>query len=71
MSTEDHYIDKAFKYHPPKDDQPERYVDLRDKAKEFAEMILQCCPASLERDRAIWKLEEAVMLANASIARNE
>lgn len=64
-------IEKAFTYHPPKGGQPERYTALRDKAKEFAEMIDAQCPNSRERSVALTKLEETVMWANAAIARNE
>lgn len=64
-------IKKAFTYHPPKDGQSERYVELREKAKEFAEMIDANCPDSREKSLALTKLEETIMWANASIARNE
>jgi hypothetical protein len=32
-------IDNSFTYHAPKGDQQERYVALRDKAKELAHLI--------------------------------
>lgn len=64
-------IEKRFTYHPPKDDQPERYVLLRNLACEFAHNIVDNTPESREQSLAITKLEEAVMWANASIARNE
>lgn len=62
---------KRFTYHPPKGDQPARYTTLRETAKDFAQWILSCCPESRERALALTKLEEAVMWANAAIARNE
>lgn len=62
---------KDFSYHPPKDDQPERYVEIRDTAMAVALGIMQNCPASRERSLALTRLEECVMWANASIARNE
>ena len=65
------YIDKNFTYHKPKDDQPARYEAIREKAKELARMIDEFCPESRERSLAFTKLEEMVMWANASIARNE
>ena len=65
------YIDKNFIYHKPKDDQPARYEAIREKAKELARMIDEFCPESRERSLAFTKLEEMVMWANASIARNE
>lgn len=64
-------IEKAFTYHPPKDDQPARYISIREKAKELATMISTLCPESRERSLAFTKIDEAVMWANASIARNE
>ena len=63
-------IENNFKYHSPKDGQNEKYVALREKAKELAYMISDFCPPVRERSLAITKLEEAVMWANASIARN-
>ncbi len=64
-------LENNFKYHSPKEDQPERYVNVRDSAKSFAYLIMELCPPSRERSLAITALEDAVMWANASIARNE
>jgi hypothetical protein len=64
-------MDKRFTYHAPKGDQPERYVSLRNKARELAEMIVSLCPESRERSLALTKVEESVFWANASIARRE
>lgn len=64
-------IDKRFTYHAPKPGQPERYTELRDTAKLFAEKIVALTPASREQSLALTALEEAVFWANASIARNE
>ena len=64
-------IENRFTYHAPKDGQPERYVAIRDKAKELAKLIESECQSSRERSVSINKLDECVMLANASIARNE
>lgn len=64
-------IEKNFTYHAPKGDQQGRYGLVRDKAKEFALLIDKLCPDSREKSIAITKLEEVVMWANASIARNE
>lgn len=64
-------IDNNFTYHAPKGNQVQRYVDLRDHAKELAYNIMEKCPNSRERSLALTKLEETVMWANASIARNE
>lgn len=64
-------LDNAFTYHTPKGQQPQKYQHLRDAAKELATMICHYSPPSRERSLAITKLEEAIMWANAGIARNE
>ena len=60
-----------FTYHPPKGDQQQRYGSIRDHALDLADLIDDLCPGSREKSLAITKLEEAVMWANAAIARNE
>ena len=62
-------IETNFSYHAPKEGQPEKYVSIRDKAKELALLIEEVCPASREKALSMTKLEETVMWANASIAR--
>lgn len=64
-------LEKRFTYHAPKEGQPEKYTALRNKAKEFAQMIEDLTPASREQALALTNLEQAVMWANAAIARNE
>jgi hypothetical protein len=64
-------IERDFTYHPPKGDQQERYQQIRNKAKELALLIADNTPASREQSLALTHLEEVVMFANASIARNE
>lgn len=64
-------LDNNFKYHPPKEGQQEKYVAIRDKAKELAEMLNELCPDSREKSLSVTNLEQAVFWANASIARNE
>lgn len=64
-------IDRAFVYHPPKEGQPERYVRIRDKARELAQLIAEQTPESREQSLALGDVERAVMNANAAIARNE
>lgn len=63
-------IENNFSYHAPKDGQPEKYEEIRGKGREFARLIDGLCPDSREKSLALTKLEEAVMWANASIARN-
>lgn len=60
-----------FTYHAPKLGQPHKYESLRSMALEYASLINETCPESREKSLAITKLEEAVMWANASIARRE
>ena len=64
-------LDNRFAYHAPKDDQAERYGAIRSAAKKFAALVISQTPTSREQTRAINKIDEAVFLANASIARNE
>lgn len=64
-------LKKRFTYHPPKAGQPEKYELLRACAYSFAADIYTQAPDCRERSLAITKLEEAVMWANAAIARNE
>lgn len=68
MHVED--LKNRFTYHAPKEGQPVMYKDIRDKAYELAELMNQHVPESREKSLAITKLEEAVMWANAGIARN-
>lgn len=64
-------IEHNFTYHPPKNDQQERYTKLREQAKALALQIIELTPYSREQSLALTHLETAVMFANASIARNE
>ena len=64
-------IERNFTYHKPKNDQPERYQKIRDKAKEFAHLLNDLCPESREKSLAMTNLEDSCFWANASIARNE
>lgn len=64
-------IENNFKYHSPKEGQPQKYEAIREKAKELAYIIDELCPNSREKSVAFTELETAVMWANASIARNE
>jgi len=64
-------IENNFTYHTPKDDQGIRYERIRLEAKLFAESLVLVCPPSRELSLALTNLENAVMWANASIARNE
>lgn len=60
-----------FTYHPPQPDQLPRFVAIREQAHQLARLIVDTSPASREQSLAITHLEDAVMWANAAIARNE
>ena len=64
-------LKNKFTYHAPKQGQPERYETIRNTAYTLASLIEEVCPDSRERSLAFTKVEEAVMWANAAIARNE
>jgi len=64
-------IENNFTYHAPKHEQIEWYREIRDQGKILAQLVQARCPPSRERSLAFTKIEEAVMWANASIARNE
>jgi hypothetical protein len=64
-------IEKDYSYHKSEGTQPERYQAIRDKAKELAYLIEKSVPDSREKSLAFTDLEQAVMWANAGIARNE
>ena len=65
-------LEKRFTYHKPKDDwQVRRYSEIRDRGRSLAYYLASACPESRELSLAITKIEEAVMWANAAIARNE
>lgn len=64
-------LEIRFTYHAPKHEQNVKYGDIRFEAWTFAILLNNLCPESREKSLAITKLEEAVMWANAAIARRE
>lgn len=64
-------LEREFTYQAPKNNQPQRYVALRDKAKELAFLIAVMTPPSREQSLALTELKAAIMWANAAIAVNE
>jgi len=64
-------LQTRFTYHPPKEGQQVKYERLRSFGKRLAIEIENGCPESREKSLAFTKLEEAIMWANASIARRE
>ena len=71
MITINHELELRFTYHPPKEDQPRRYEELRGWGLGLAIKIVDNTPVSREQALALTKLEECIMWANAAIARNE
>jgi len=68
--TMNEQIENNYKYHAPQPEQIEKYEKIREKAKELAYLIDGACPKSREKSLAHTNLEQAVMWANASVARN-
>jgi hypothetical protein len=60
-----------FLHHPPKGDQADRYGRIRTLILACAEVCITLTPCSPEQMRALNALDEAMMLFNAAIARNE
>jgi hypothetical protein len=60
-----------FMHHVPKGDQGDRYAAVRQFIMCCAEECVAITPCSPEQTRAINALDEAMMLFNAAIARNE
>lgn len=69
--TQSHDLDNIFTYHAPSPEQVKVYEGLRKQAKELSEIFVVECPQSRERSKALECVEQAVMWANASIARNK
>lgn len=64
-------LDTRFTYHPPIDDQPERYQSIRAAGKRMASEVVATTPECREQSLAVTAIEEAVFWANAAIARRE
>lgn len=66
----DETIEQNYSYHKPMEDTVKTHELIRNEGKRMAYVIEEECPTSREKSLAMTKLEEAVMWANASIARN-
>lgn len=68
QQTPEECIDFLFTFH----DDPDKvlhYVEIRESAKQFAKVVMRHTPSGGEdRIRAISKIREAVMFANACVA---
>lgn len=71
MALTEQDIENRFTYHAPNEEQQQKYQHLRLAAKVLARDINELVPDSREKSLAMTHLEDAVMWANAAIARNE
>jgi hypothetical protein len=62
-------IETRFTYHAPKEGQPAKYTAIREQAKDLAQYVVDHTPESREQSLVLTAIEEAVMWANAAIAR--
>jgi hypothetical protein len=67
----DAQLENRFVHHPPKGDQADRYTVIRRGCLDLAKLVRDMTPCSPEQTRAFNAIDEAMMLANAAIARNE
>jgi hypothetical protein len=63
-------IDKRFDHHPPSGITASLHEHTRAEYKRLAETLTRTLPESRETSLAFTALEESLMWANASIARN-
>lgn len=64
-------LNNTYTYHAPVNEgQVGKYQQLRTYGKFLATEIMEQCPPSREKSLALTKVEEAVMWANAAIARH-
>ena len=65
-------INNNYKWHPPTTSDVENaHDDIRSICRSTAEHLVEYCPKSRELSIALTKVEEAMMWANAAIARNQ
>lgn len=64
-------IGAAFRDHPPKDDQVDRYQKIRGSCANLAVFLCELCPDRRELNSALKCLEETQSWAISAIARNE
>jgi hypothetical protein len=62
-------IEELFSTHIPNEEEQEAMRRIRYAAKAFALVLHENTPRCSARERAVRKVDEAVMVANAAIAR--
>ncbi len=62
-------IDNDFKFHPADEDTGKRHHEVREVLRSAARHLSGVVPEGRELSLALTKLEEAMMWANAGIAR--
>ena len=61
-------LDNWFMYHAPRPEQVQTYNDVRNKAKELAELFDSVVPDCADKTAAMRHLRETVMAMNLTIA---
>jgi len=64
-------LEHKFVYHAPDQTKQDVHAFIRHELYKAANSINEICPPCTETMRAIHKIEEAMFLANAAVARNE
>ncbi|MDT2262406.1 hypothetical protein P7H12_00265 [Paenibacillus larvae] len=64
-------IENSFKYHSPKPDSPENIQNYEKRRKNLYVRLMKFARTAGKKSLAITNLEQVVVWANASIARNE
>jgi hypothetical protein len=70
MALDEQDLVRRFTYHPPSGDQPDRYEKIRGRGLDLARLVDGLVPDGREKALAITAIEQAVMWANAGIARS-
>lgn len=67
--TYDVDLEHRFKFHPADAEKAKRHEKVRDECKQLAATVKMMVPPGREQSTAISKIEEAMMWANAGLAR--
>lgn len=63
-------IENRFTYHPPSEERVVKHIQIREHGKAIVELLNEMVPDGREKSLAITKIEEAIMWANAGLARS-